>query len=35
VASHGLSVLQLYTAVGAIDTDQVTVVQAWLGQSAS
>ncbi|PIP03722.1 MAG: type I secretion protein TolC [Zetaproteobacteria bacterium CG12_big_fil_rev_8_21_14_0_65_54_13] len=34
VASHGLSVLQLYAAVGALDTDQVTVVQEWLAASA-
>jgi len=34
VASHGLSVLQLYAAVGALDTDQVTFVQDWLTASA-
>ncbi|MDQ6992206.1 MAG: TolC family protein [Mariprofundus sp.] len=30
IASHALSVLQLYAAVGALDTDKVALVQQWL-----
>ncbi|WP_167631138.1 TolC family protein [Mariprofundus ferrooxydans] len=34
IATHGLSVLQLYAAVGTLDTDQVAFVQDWLTASS-